>query len=436
MTLMKSNIVPAILVLSVLGGASMATAEDWKTEANRRIEKVRKGDFTLRCVGPDGKPITGQTIRIRQTASRFLFGMCITGDPDSNEPNEKKYFSFIRKHFNSVVLENHMKWYATEKKRDQLTYERADALTNWALANEMKIRGHCLFWSKRKFVQDWVQKLPKDELREEVVERLNTIVPKYRGKVVCWDVNNEMLDGSFYKDRLGSSIRREMFTIAHRLDPNAGLHTNEYGVLCNDKKMNRYIQLVRRLQRGGVPVTGIGIQEHASERFVTSTETDQDDRPERKGSGALIPSEVWRRLDKFGKLGLPIHLTEISSRTKDQQRRADTLEALFRVGYAHKDVDAILLWGFWAKRHWLGADAALVDKDWTLLPAGERISNLLLKEWRTNASRKSGEKGDFEFRGFHGTYKLTTTAADGTRLAATVRLGPKHRTATVRFAAK
>lgn len=414
----------------------MAQADDWKTEANRRIEKHRKGDFTLTCLGPDGQPLAGETVRIRQTASRFLFGTCINGDPTSDTPSEKKYFEFIRKHFNAVVLENHMKWYATEKQRDELTYGRADALTKWALDHGLKIRGHCLFWSKKKYVQDWVEKLDKDSLRAEVFERLERIVPRYSGKVVCWDVNNEMLDGSFYKRRLGADIRVEMFQAARRLDPNAGLFVNEYGVLCNDGKMKRYIQLIKRLRKGGAPVTGIGIQEHASERFVTATEEDKDDRPERKGGGALLPREVWRRLDEFGKLGLPIHLTEISSRTKDAQRRADTLEALFRVGYAHPRVEAILLWGFWERRHWLGKNAALVAGDFSLLPAGERIVNLLTKEWRTTARRKTSAAGQAEFRGYYGTYELTAPGADGQRLQTTVTLGPKGREATVRFAAK
>jgi GH35 family endo-1,4-beta-xylanase len=425
-----------MLAVTMLGGLSMAEAAGWKTEANRRIEKIRKGDFKLTCIGPDGEPIAGERVRLRQTASRFLFGTCITGNPDSNKPHEKKYFGFVRKHFNSVVLENHMKWYATEKKQDQHTYERADALTEWALENGLEVRGHCLFWSKKKFVQDWVQKLGEDQLRKEVFERLDRIVPRYRGKVICWDVNNEMLDGDFYKRKLGASVRVKMFTRAHKLDPNAGLFTNEYGVLCNDKKMRRYINLVRRLQRDGAPVSGIGIQEHASERFVTTTEEDEDDRAERKGGGVLVPREVWRRLDEFGKLGLPIHLTEISSRTNDAQQRADTLEALFRVGYAHKDVDAILLWGFWAKRHWLGANAALVDKDFSLLPAGKRIVNLLTREWRTNATRKTSEKGCVGFRGFYGTYELSAPGPDGKRLRATVELAPKRRSVTLRFTEK
>ncbi|MFP4053635.1 MAG: endo-1,4-beta-xylanase [Phycisphaerae bacterium] len=418
----------AATVLLVMQGALMA-GNDWKTEANRRIEKHRKSDYALTVLDPQGKPLAGTEVGITQTASRFHFGMCITGNPDSDSPDEKKYFEFIRKHFNTVVLENHMKWYATEKKRDKLTWETGDRLARWARENGLAIRGHCLFWSKPRYVQDWLKDLPADELRQEVYERIEQIVPRYKETVFCWDVNNEMLDGSFYADKLGEEIRVEMFRRAHKLDPDAGLYVNEYGVLCNDKKMNRYIELIKRLRKAGAPVSGIGIQEHASERFAEAI-SDDEDRPERKGGSALVPAEVWRRLDEFAKLDMPIHLTEISSKTPDPEVRADTLEALFRVGYAHPQVEAILLWGFWERRHWLGKNAALVSKDWKILMAGKRIAGMLLDEWRTRTRKTTDQAGKLGFRGFHGTYEVSAEI-DGKTMTATVELGPDAKPARI-----
>ncbi|MFP4106567.1 MAG: glycoside hydrolase, partial [Phycisphaerae bacterium] len=128
---------------------------------------------------------------------------------------------------------------------------------------------------------------------------------------------------------------------------------------------------------------------------------------------------------------LPIHLTEISSRTADETQRADSLEMLFRVGYSHPKVDAILLWGFWAKRHWLGKNAALVDADWNYTEAGKRISNLLLKEWRTNTSKQTDADGKLAFRGFYGTYKVKLTDAEGNVRTGTVKLHPDSTSAAI-----
>ena len=46
-----------------------------------------------------------------------------------------------------------------------------------------------------------------------------------------WDVNNEMLHGWFYSDRLKPGIRNWMFKAAHNTDPHAKLFVNDFDVL-------------------------------------------------------------------------------------------------------------------------------------------------------------------------------------------------------------
>ena len=148
-----------------------------------------------------------------------------------------------------------------------------------------------------------------------------------------------------------------------------------------------------------------------------------DDRPERQGRDRLYPRQVLRRLDRLGELGLPIHITEVSSRAKDPQRRAESLEIFCRLAFSHPKVEAFMLWGFWARRHWLGPDAALVDRDWTLNPAGQRLFDLLRKEWRTDVDGRTDESGRLHFRGFFGTYEVAIDEK-GAKLAGTARLTP------------
>jgi GH35 family endo-1,4-beta-xylanase len=425
----------AIVALGLAATTTMAE-QDWRAEADKRIEAVRRGDFTLEVRGPSGEALTNVEVSVRQTASAFRFGTCVTGKPASTDANERAYFKFIREHFNTLVCENAMKWYATERQQGALTYGDGDRLMEFAATNGLAMRGHCLFWCKPKFIQPWVQALDPAALRAAMETRLQQVAGRYRGRLIAWDVNNEMLDGSFFSDRLGADIDAWMFRRAQEIDPGVPLFVNEYGILCNDAKTDRCIAMIRRLQAAGAKIGGIGIQEHATERFAPSGEVAvaDSDRPERKGNAPLIPSDVWRRLDRLGEFGVPIHLTEISSKTADQQRRADTLEMLFRVGFAHPGVEAIMLWGFWEKRHWLGKDAALVDAQWNLLPAGERVRKLLLDEWRTRADGRSDSAGRFVFRGFHGDYEVTAVAADGTKMRGTARLTPEGKGAVVRLA--
>ena len=46
-----------------------------------------------------------------------------------------------------------------------------------------------------------------------------------------WDVNNEMLHGWFYSDRLKPGVRNWMFKAAHNTDPHAKLFVNDFDVL-------------------------------------------------------------------------------------------------------------------------------------------------------------------------------------------------------------
>lgn len=405
----------------------------WKQEANDRIEKYRKGDFEVTIV-LNGKPLPeGKAIDFRQTRSHFHFGTCVTGNLYSDNPDEVQYRAFILKYFNTLVAENYMKWYSLEKKQDERNYKLADDIVRFAKQHDLALRGHCLFWSKPKFVQKWVQELDKEELREQMASHLEDTVKHFRGDVICWDVNNEMLDGSWYKEQLGEEIRTWMFKRAHELDPNAELFVNEYSVLGNDEKTARYIDMIQKLQQAGAPVGGIGVQEHGCERILVGkkvVQRDEDGRPERQHAWQVTPEQIIATLDKLGELDLPIHLTEISAKTPDPEARADAIEAIFRLGYSHPKVESVMLWGFWENRHWLGKNAGLVDKDWKLTPAGERLEQMLLKEWRTNTTVDTDEQGQASFRGFYGSYDVTVEH-EGKTYRGTVKLWPDATKATV-----
>jgi endo-1,4-beta-xylanase len=107
---------------------------------------------------------------------------------------------------------------------------------------------------------------------------------------------------------------------------------------------------------------------------------------------------------------------------------------LFRLGFSHHAVQAILLWGFGALTHWMGPDAALVSADGTLTAAGRRISHLLREEWTTQGEGVSAGDGRFAFRGFYGTYALRAAAPDGREIVREIPLTRSAPSATVQLA--
>ncbi len=106
---------------------------------------------------------------------------------------------------------------------------------------------------------------------------------------------------------------------------------------------------------------------------------------------------------------------------------------LFLLGFSHEAVQAIVLWGFGAKTHWMGPDAALMEKNNTLNAAGERVSHLLREEWTTRGVTPAGENGRAQFRGFFGTYMVTVTLPDGRKVERDVPLTKDTPTAVVKL---
>ena len=109
-----------------------------------------------------------------------------------------------------------------------MSYADADDLLKLCSDNGMCVRGHCIFWEVEKMVQQWVRTLSTDDLSAAVKSRIDGLLTRYKGKFRHYDVNNEMLHGSFYQDKLGKDIRATMFKTASELDPDALLFVNDY----------------------------------------------------------------------------------------------------------------------------------------------------------------------------------------------------------------
>lgn len=387
----------ATLVIPVIDG-STASAADWKTEANDRIEQIRKRNAEIRVVDASGNPISGATVSVKQTKHRFGFGSAI----NTNVLTNATYANFFKNHFEWAVHENESKWYSTETSQGNVNYSNADKIMEWTEANGIISRGHTVLWEVEANNPSWVKSLTGTALRSAMDSRITSVVNHFKGKYVHWDVNNEMLHGSFFKDRLGAAIWPYMYQRVRALDPNVKLFVNDYNVIEYDEDV-AYKAQIKSLLDQGAPIDGIGAQGHF---------------------GATIdPVAVKRRLDNLATFGLPIWITEYDSTVSNENTRADNLEAMYRLAFSHSSVDGVLMWGFWAGSHWRGADAAIVNQDWTLNAAGKRYE-ALLKEWTTVQSGTTTSDGKYPFRGFHGTYEITVTAPGAAAVTKTFELEP------------
>lgn len=337
----------------------------------------------------------GVRVTVKQQAHEFWFGAAVASHMFSGEissADKKKYLTVLKENFNCAVHENAMKWYATERKRGEITYKYADAALKWCTDNGLRMRGHCVFWSVDQFVQDWVKDLDDQSLRQALEERATGLLSHYRGKINEFDVNNEMVHGDFYARRLGESIRKEMFQWCRKANPDVILYVNDYGILSGGD-LEKYEKQIESLLAQGVPIGGIGLQGHFGE--------------------SVDKEKVKRVLDRLSRFHLPIKITEFDMKTLNEDDKAKGLEDLYRVCFEHSSVNGILMWGFWAKCHWLSTKkygiegyTALWDKDWNPMPAAKIYRDLVFKEWWTNYEGKADEQGICEVKAFLGHHKV------------------------------
>jgi endo-1,4-beta-xylanase len=362
-----------------------------------RIAEIRMGDMIV-------KTSPGADVKIQQVRHEFLFGTAITNqlaenDTNAMSPEDRKMFlKVLAENFNYAVHENALKWYDCEKQLNVVDYSTADRI--WEICHDMNIpmRGHCIFWAKDKYIMPWLKQLNNDDLRAAVNRRAIDVTKHFKGRIEEFDLNNEMINGDFFRRRLGYGIVNEMAYMAKAGNPNVTLYVNDYGILV-EKGFNAdsYITQIENLLANGVPIGGIGCQGH----FVSSHKNDSS------GRAATTPEHVQKTLDKLAKFNLPIKITECLFVADDEQGMAEELRMFFPICFAHPNVEAILMWGFWEVGHWQ-PQTAMWKKDWTPTPQALAYRDLVFNKWWTQTSGKADNDGVFKTRAFYGDYIITS----------------------------
>lgn len=356
----------------------------------------RKGEIIVKA-----KP--GAKVSIEQLEHEFWFGCAISDDifnGRASEADVKMYKEKFLEYFNSAVTENAVKWPGMERRKGEVDYSLVDVMLEWAEENNMPLRAHNLFWGIKWFIQPWVKELSDEELERTLKNRAETVTARYKGRFVEYDLNNEMIHGNYYEDRLGPDITKKMAQWAQNGDPDIKLYLNDYDILTGNK-LPEYMAHIRGLLAQGVPIAGIGVQGHLHAESFDRT-------------------ELKRSLDSLAIFNLPVKITEFNmpgQRSKfynnrnlemtpeEEEQKAKDLVDYYRICFAHPAVDGILMWGFWEGANWI-PQSSLYKRDWTPTLAAEAYRNLIFKEWWTSETGKIKRDGEYSVPAFYGKYKI------------------------------
>lgn len=367
------------------------------SELEASINKHRKGTLVVKT-SPNAK------VDVEQLNHEFWFGCAISNglfDGSMSKENQKIYKEKFLENFNSAVTENAVKWGTMERRKGQVDYSVVDAILNWTEENDIPLRGHNIFWGIPKFVQSWVKELNDQELEETLKNRAETLIARYKGRFFEYDLNNEMIHGNYYEDRLGPDITKKMAQWCQTGDPEIKLFVNDYDILTGNR-LTDYMKHIRLLLSQGIPIAGIGVQGHL-----------HGDTFDRKA--------LKTALDSLAKFNLPVRITEFNipgQRSKyyidrnlqitpeDEQLKAKEIVDYYRICFAHPAVEGIIMWGFWEGANWI-PESSLYKSDWSPTPALEAYQNLIFKEWWTSEKGTANNRGELSFPAFYGKYRIT-----------------------------
>lgn len=393
----------------------------WRSAALARIERLRKGDFTVAVVDANDRPLPGATVRVEQKKSAFQFGSALQMKRLVNDSADNRiYRQKVLELFNAASTENDLKWpaWAGEWGSRNAKAQTLSGLA-WMKEHGLHVRGHVLVWPGWNNLPKAIQALRGSPQQAEIPARalahISDVVGATRELVDEWDVLNEPFANHALMDLFGASIQVDWFKAARAAHQRALLFLNDYSnhdASLDAGHVAHFEKTARYLKDQGAPIGGLGLQAHIS-------------------AHPSPPANLLAVLDRYAALGLPVRVTEFDINTDDEELQADYTRDFLIAMYSHASVVGVQLWGFWESAHWIPR-GAMYRPDWSEKPNARAYQSLVLNEWRTRAEGTTDSAGNWHGRGFFGDY-VVTVAHNGGSHQQVFALRPGAQVVTVRL---
>jgi GH35 family endo-1,4-beta-xylanase len=398
----------------------------------RGIEDNRKGWGEIELVGPDGQPLAGARIELRQVRHEFHFGAngFLHQQFEEQERNVAHDEAF-KALFNLAVVPFYWSDLEPEQgkprfaKDSSLCYRRPaiDLLLEFCESNGITPKGHPLAW--QIFLPKW---LPQDKpsMAACLEKRFAEIAARYGNRIKIWDVCNEAV-----KWQPGNVDRRMpdrhvefAFELAAKYFPRTSvLAYNDFTCWDNNGDYTPFYMLCRHLK--GLPVNfgAAGLQFH-----MLGFKKVEDILGYWKNQ-MLNPRHLLNCLDQYAKLGVPLNVSEVTLTAMSDLGdglafQREVAERLYRLWFSHEAMNGIIYWNLvddtayvdphdpeWNENRFKGG---LLNSDMTPKPAYEVLRRLIHEEWQTRTVLDYEPGGSNAFKGFYGDYKATIKTNAGT----------------------
>ena len=238
-----------------------------------------EGSLTVKRPPALAQPVLADSLRKRAAArSRPVdMGAALAYSPLLADSG---YRALAGGQFSMLTPENAFKPQFVQPTRGVFDWQEADLLVEFARANSMKVHAHTLVWHEA--LPLWMRDVTgSSNVRQLMLSHIDAVAGHFKGQVVSWDVVNEPIsdedkdytngnkglrsDQSPFFQAMGEQYIDIALREAHRIDPSAKLFINEYGIEQDGQRWDALLALVKRLKARGVPLDGIGFQNHEYE---------------------------------------------------------------------------------------------------------------------------------------------------------------------------
>jgi endo-1,4-beta-xylanase len=261
-------------------------------------------------------------------------------------------------YWNQVTPENSGKWGSVEATRNQMNWGQLDTAYNYARSNGFAFKQHTFVWGAQE--PGWIKSLSASQQAYEVEEFIRLYCQRYPQTQYIDVVNEPLSQPASYRNALGGSGSTGWdwivwsFQKARQHCPTAKLLLNEYGIINDASKLNRYKAIVNILKARGL-VDGVGIQAH---HFSMDN---------------LSAATMKTHLDSLAQTGVPIFVSELDM-TGDDSTQLARYQRLFPGLWTHPGVAHVTLWGYIEGQTWVN-NTHLVRRDGSERPAMSWLKN-------------------------------------------------------------
>jgi uncharacterized repeat protein (TIGR02543 family) len=398
----------------------------WRKAAWARIEQNRKGAITVIVKDTSGDVISGAAVNLAMYEHEYQWGTAVNETVYAAGSTGQKYGAAVSALFNAAVLENGHKWVTWENNKTDAKsqYDKAVAL------GIRYVRGHALMWD-RSYPSGWennsavpqelynyLQADNRTALDNLIKTHILSITGAYNGKVVDWDVVNELLENHAIQDKYGKEVLKQWYGWA-REGAGSGTklfinETNIWGIASTitpsylTANTAKFKTVLDWMKNNDVDFDGIGIQSH----FYNSQVSPQDFHDK------VMPEDFYNMLNGFGTYGKTLKVTEFDMgeeiASADRGYEAGFTRDIMIAAFSQPDTDGFLMWGFFSGSHWLD-NAPVFNADWSLKESGIQYIDLVYNKWRTRTRGTTGADGSCVLRGFYGDYDITVSANGKTK---------------------